>query len=252
MIGIGSPTFSQMPFGDALEQIADHFELWEVLVEGMHGLEDITDQLIHAKESLGMSFQVHAPMSDVNLGSVYEPMRLAALDDTARVLSWCRRQGIEVVTLHPGFVNGIAFLDRSMALERVKVSMKTVGALAEEHSVVVAVENMPANINSTCTDAAELAEAIQGTGLHICFDIGHANTSGCLDRMLEHIGDFRNVHLHNNDGSWDQHNTIDEGTVDIRRVVDALKGTYRGNLVIESTDLESGIRSKSILEGLLT
>jgi sugar phosphate isomerase/epimerase len=251
VIGIGSPSFSQMPFEGALERISEHFELWEVLVEGLHGIDDISSPMAHAKESLGMSIQVHAPMSDVNLGSVYEPMRRAALDDTARVLSWCRRQDVEVVTIHPGFVNGIAFLDRSMALERTKASLKAVGALAEEHSLTVAVENMPARINSMCTEASELVEVVRGTGLHLCFDMGHANTTGNIDAMLSQVADFRNVHLLNNDGSWDQHNMIDDGTADVRRVVAALRGTYRGNYVIESTDLESGVRSKATLERLL-
>ncbi len=251
MIGIGSPTFSQMPFEEALEGISKHFDLWEVLVEGLHGIDDVSEPLGRARESFGMSFQVHAPMSDVNLGSVYEPMRRASLDDTARVLSWCRRQDIEVVTIHPGFVNGIAFLDRAMALERVRESLKEVGALAEEHSLTVAVENMPARINSTCTEASELLEVIRGTGLRVCFDMGHANTTGNMDAMLEHVEDFANVHLHNNDGTWDQHNVIDDGTADLGKIIGALSGVYRGNYVIESTDLESAVRSKAILERLL-
>jgi sugar phosphate isomerase/epimerase len=59
------------------------------------------------------------------------------------------------------------------------------------------------------------------------------------------------VHLHNNEGQWDQHNVIDDGTADLEKVVRVLRDSYRGNIVIESTDLESGLRSKGVLERML-
>jgi sugar phosphate isomerase/epimerase len=62
---------------------------------------------------------------------------------------------------------------------------------------------------------------------------------------------FTNVHLHNNEGEWDQHNRIDDGTADLERVISVLKKSYTGNMIIESTDLEQGVESKSTLEKLL-
>jgi sugar phosphate isomerase/epimerase len=82
----------------------------------------------------------------------------------------------------------------------------------------------------------------------MCFDIGHANTAGQVDEFLKHVGLFRNVHIHNNEGQWDQHNRIDDGSADLGRVLGALKGNYSGNIIIESLDLESGAESKAILE----
>ena len=75
--------------------------------------------------------------------------------------------------------------------------------------------------------------------------------TGKLDDMLKHVSMFRNVHLHNNEGQWDQHNVIDEGTADLGKVVSVLRSSYSGNLVIESTDLGPGVRSKAVLERLL-
>jgi hypothetical protein len=57
--------------------------------------------------------------------------------------------------------------------------------------------------------------------------------------------------LHNNDGPWDQHNRVDDGSADVLKVVSVLKRSYRGNIIIESTDLESGEQSKRVLEALL-
>jgi hypothetical protein len=37
----------------------------------------------------------------------------------------------------------------------------------------------------------------------------------------------------------------------VSKVVSVLKRSYRGNIIIESTDLESGEQSKRVLEALL-
>jgi sugar phosphate isomerase/epimerase len=117
--------------------------------------------------------------------------------------------------------------------------------------VTIALENMPANINATCTSPEELLRVLDGTELGICFDVGHANTTGNIDTFLPLAHRFINVHLHNNGGQWDEHNVIDDGSADVAKVVSALKGSYKGNIVIESTDLETGIISKGKLEALL-
>jgi sugar phosphate isomerase/epimerase len=239
------------PFLNMLESISKRFELWEILSEGEDRLELIKDDVRYGRDSLDMRFQVHAPLSDVNIGSVHEPMRIAAVNEIKQAIIMCRQLEIPLVTIHPGFVQGIAFLNKTKALEKTKESVKEVAAYAIDQSVTVVVENLPANINATCTQADELLEAIEGSGLGICFDMGHANTAGQMDEMLRLVDRFKNVHLHNNDGQWDQHNRIDDGSADVSKVVSVLKRSYRGNIIIESTDLESGEQSKRVLEALL-
>jgi sugar phosphate isomerase/epimerase len=248
MIGIGSPAFCIQPFEASLKAISEHFQLWEILSEGENRLDIIKEGMRRAIESTNMRFQVHAPLSDVNIGSVHEPMRRAAIDQITETISMCRNLDIRLVTVHPGFVGGVAFLNRARALEMTKESVKEIASFAEDNSVEVVVENMPANINATCTTADELLEAIEGTGLRICFDMGHANTARQLDALLALVDRFGNVHLHNNEGQWDQHNVVDDGTADLKKVVTALRGRYRGNMIIESRDLDSGVSSKAVLE----
>lgn len=251
MIGVASPAFCQMPFINMLEQISEHFELWEILSEGEDRLEQIGEGVRYGQESLGMSFQAHAPLSDVNVGSVHEPMRIAAVNEISQTIAMCRKLDIPIVTMHPGFVQGVAFLNRSKAVEMTKRSVVEIADFARDQSVKVAVENLPANINGTCTSAEELLRVLEGTDLEICFDMGHANTAGQLDAFLALAGRFGNVHLHNNEGEWDQHNAIDDGSADLVKVISVLRKSYKGNIVIESTDLESGSESKRKLEQLL-
>jgi len=234
-----------------LEQISEEFALWEILSEGEDRLELVREGIKYGRDSLDVEFQVHAPLSDVNIGSVHEPMRLAAMNEIKQTIAMCRQLDIPMVTVHPGFIQGIAFLNKATAVEKTAQSLKEIASFASDQSVSVAVENLPANINATCTQASELLEVIEGTDLGICFDMGHANTAGQIDEMLALVDKFRNVHLHNNDGDWDQHNKLNDGSADLTKVVKALKSHYKGNLIIESTDLESGAESRRILEKML-
>lgn len=251
MIGVGSPAFCQTPFMQMLESISEHFELWEVLSEGEDRLELVREGVRYGQQSLGMHFQVHAPLSDVNIGSVHEPMRVAAVKEIKQTVMMCRQLDIPLVTVHPGFIQGVAFLDRQKPLEKTKLSVREIASFSHDNSVEVAVENLPTMINATCTRASELLEVVEGTDLGICFDMGHANTAKQLDEFLKHVDRFRNVHLNNNEGEWDQHSRIDVGSADLNKVVRALRGSYKGNIIIESVDLESGLESKRVLERLL-
>jgi len=113
MIGIASVSFCQSPFMNMAELVSKKFKLWEILSEGEDRLELARDGIRYAKDSLDLEFQVHAPLSDVNIGSVNEPMRLAAVNEVKQTIIMCRQLDIPLVTVHPGFVQGIAFLDRS-------------------------------------------------------------------------------------------------------------------------------------------
>lgn len=252
MIGIASPAFCFSAFEEVLEDISKHFTLWEVLVEGEHRLDLARDAMLGAMESFDMRLQIHAPMSDVNIGSIYEPMREVAVKEIVATIEACRDMGISIVTIHPGFIGGIAFLNRAEVTRQTKRSLMQLAPVAADNRVELTVENMPNGINAIGTTAEELIEITSGSGLKICFDMGHANTAGQTDELLKHIPLFGNVHLHNNDGTRDQHNVIDDGTADVKSIVSSIaRGGYKGNYIVEATSLARGVVSKEILDGLL-
>ena len=93
---------------------------------------------------------------------------------------------------------------------------------------------------------------MDGTDLGICFDIGHANTMGQIDDMVETFGDrIVNVHIHDNNGQRDEHLTIGDGAIDFDRVL-GLLSSYRGNYIIESKNLDSAVESQSRLKKMLS
>lgn len=73
--------------------------------------------------------------------------------------------------------------------------------------------------------AAPLAEVVRGVGrpdFGICLDVGHAHCYSdlSLDTWLDALGGVvSHVHLHDNDGSHDQHRGLGRGTIDWDHVI---------------------------------
>ena len=251
MIGISSPSFSLIEFDDMLEKIRKEFELWEVVAELDHDLPAIEEGVKYAMDSYGMKFQVHAPIADLNIGSPSERMRAHSLEELLMLMQTCERLSIPMITIHPG--SAVAYGDnvKSRVREATRLSMKIIDRAIDGMSLKVAIENMPPGTWSICYDVGELISMVEGTRIGICFDTGHAHVAGTIDGFLRERERILNIHIHNNDGTSDQHLAMDKGTIDLKPIVGALSRKYRGNYIIEANNLREGIESKKILEGWL-
>ena len=88
--------------------------------------------------------------------------------------------------------------------------------------------------------ADQMSELLEGTNLPICLDIGHANTTGQLNEIIDTLGSrIMNVHIHDNDGKQDQHLTIGDGTVDFDDCLKRLS-SYGGRKQLSGSEGRSG------------
>ncbi|HEY3421122.1 MAG TPA: sugar phosphate isomerase/epimerase family protein [Methanomassiliicoccales archaeon] len=250
MISLSSPAFSLIPFDQAIEAVAKEFQAWEIVAEGMHRLENIEKRFIEVSGSYDLEYSVHAPLSDINIGSLNPSMRDASLKEVLMAIGSCRKMNIDLITFHPGFITPLGQLDRAAVMRETVRSIHEIDKAAAEHGVVAALENMPRMPISTCTEPTELLSVLEGTSIGVCFDIGHAHTACNIDEFLRHVPRFANVHIHDNDGTSDQHLTIGEGRIDFERVL-ALMGSYRGRYVIEARRIEGAPLSAMRLSKLL-
>jgi sugar phosphate isomerase/epimerase len=134
-------------------------------------------------------------------------------------------------------------------------SLKILSEKAEDSGLKVAVENMPSRsfILSSKDDFANLFFKRRIGNIKMTLDIGHANIMGGLNWFLNFLGDrIIEVHLHDNHGSFDEHNAIGHGTVDWRRLIQALiNKKFQGFMIIESIKgvVESYRRMIGMLRG---
>lgn len=252
MIGVSCTHFGNRPFEDWIGPVSGEFGHWEIFSEAEHSILGNVPRFREMIESAGISCSVHAPICDWNIGSLSERLRRASLEETVDTIRASAELGAATVTVHPGLGSLAVDGMNARAAELARGSMREVDRAAREYGVTVAVENMPAVPFFLGQTAEELAHIVEGTDLGICFDIGHANTAGQIDAMIDTFGDrIVNIHIHDNNGKRDEHLTIGDGSIDFGAVLPRLS-FYRRNWIIESKDFGSAVESQSRLRKMLS
>jgi sugar phosphate isomerase/epimerase len=251
MIGVSSTTFCSERIEDTLAKVAKEFGHWEIISEGEHYLPLVMRRLEAVAPSYKIKFSVHAPISDVNLAAHSERLREAATLEIISTMEQAIQLDAKVITFHPGHHSMVIPNLEARALEKAKRSMRTIDRLMKEFGITAAVENMPNFKFMMGARAKELFEIIDGTDLKVCFDIGHANTVDQMDEMIDLFGDrIKNIHIHDNNGTNDDHMTIGDGQIDFKKILKRLSN-YKGKYIIESRSLGSAVISRDRLKGLL-
>ncbi len=251
MIGVSCTHFGAEQPSVILDRIVGRFELWEIFSEGKNSIVQNKEFFADLLPSYDLSYSVHAPICDLNLAAVSDRLREASMKETVATAIAANDLDIKLMTVHPGLysmaVKGLE--DRS--LENAARVMKGLDRISKEYGVTMAIENMPNVPYFIGRTAEELGHVIAETDLSVCFDVGHANTTGQIDAMIDAFGDrLANVHIHDNNGQRDEHLTIGDGNIDYVDVFSKLSG-YQGNFVIEARDLGSAVESQDRIAEML-
>ena len=250
-IGISSPSFCTYPYEDVLEGISKIFSHWEIVSEADHYLPMIGLSLESMMKSYDLTYSIHAPFNDINIASLNESVREMSVIELIKIMNMASELDIKTVTIHPGLYSMVVSGLEDRSIMAAKRSLRTLDRMAQECGVRLCVENMPGFRFFLGQTAEQMSELLEGTNLPICLDIGHANTTGQLNEIIDTLGNrIMNVHIHDNDGKQDQHLTIGEGTVDFDDCLKRLS-SYGGRYIIECKTLESGSESQDRLSQLL-
>lgn len=248
MIGVSCTGFSSSSLEEWAPRISEHFRLWEIFSEADHDVTLDSKAIAGILRSNGLICQVHAPICDWNIGAMNDRLREASIREIEACVSAASEIEAGMVTVHPGLGSLAVPGLEGRAHERAKAAMRRIEKASKENSILVAIENMPSMPFFLGRTAKELNDLVDGTDLGITFDIGHANTMGQIDAMIDTFADrIINIHIHDNHGSKDEHLTIGDGDIDFKHVFDRM-GSYKGNWIIESKSLESAVQSLLFLK----
>ena len=182
--------------------------------------------------------------------------------------------GVDTMTIHIG--NDQRFPETALdkQLDFVRAGLDELLGEAEKCGVTICIENIWSRIN-TPDRLLQLKSYFDTPYLGFCYDAGHANlmTNGkdypegsankvwgtfgetpdwndpILEKMLPHIV---NCHLHDNDGSSDQHKLCGKGSVDWKKVVSLLKTAPRlRNMQCESLSHINNFSIKEMIDTTL-
>lgn len=252
MIGMSCTSLSSRDLKEAWDSVSKDFSHWEIFSEARHSVISVSNRFNELRDGYSMTYSVHAPIADVNIGAVSENLREAATIEMSRTFLHANRMNINLITVHPGLRSmSVSGVD-DISIAQAKKSLKEIDRYAREYGITAAIENMPSFPFMLGQHPEELLELIDGTDLSICFDIGHANTVGVIDSCIDLFGDrIANVHIHDNMGDRDAHLTIGEGNIDFEHVLRRMGG-YNGNFIIESRDIPSAVESQKRLKKLFS
>lgn len=121
--------------------------------------------------------------------------------------------------------------------------------LAEKNGIEMIYEN------HVCSEEVIFRVLKQFPRIKFCLDIGHLNVAICQGKFKLDVGEFiENVklrlvhlHVHNNYGEKDEHNSLDEGNFDWRNVLDLLGKDHLRKIIIESKTKKDILTSKNLL-----
>jgi sugar phosphate isomerase/epimerase len=165
--------------------------------------------------------------------------RLAGVELVANRLEMAARLGCDVAVLHiPGEPQEEP--QRRAYWDRVRKSLDALARCSRATGVRLAFEN-----GGTPQSRLPIATVLSDYGpdfMGLCYDSGHGNISGDgLDQLATHAGRLLAVHLHDNDGSSDQHILPFMGTVDWGRLVGLIaRSSYRKWVNLEVSQARSG------------
>lgn len=246
-IGASSTGFCSYSFEDVLDGMSKLFDHWEIVSEGNHHLPEIATTFESLKDSYDLTYSIHAPFSDVNIASLNESIRETSVIELIRTINIAAELNIKTVTFHPGLYSFVVKGFEEKSIANAKKSLRTIDRMAQECGVRMCLENMPSMPVALGHTVEEMNRLLEGTNLPVCIDLGHAFTCNQLDEMVEAFeGRVFNIHIHDNDGSMDQHLTIGEGKIDFESILPRL-GSYSGRYIIESKSLESATDSRDRL-----
>lgn len=182
---------------------------------------------------LGLT-DLHASLGkEKNWGSAREYERLAGVELVRNRIRMAARLGSNVIIMH------LPDLQPAGAWDQLRKSLDALEPFARQHGVRIAIEN------GSFEEIAKVLAIYRPDYVGLCYDCGHGNLRPDGLNWAETLKDrLISVHLHDNDGSADQHNLPfwNTGTVAWPRLARLLAtSSYSKWVSMESTMKNSGM-----------
>jgi sugar phosphate isomerase/epimerase len=194
--------------------------------------------------SIGLEVEnVHTPFQETNYIWTDSINAEAIVDRYKNCILDCSTHNIPTAVVHLSSGNTPPPISE-IGLDRIKAIVE----LAESKGVNIALENLrkPEYLEYVFSN-------IQAKRLGFCYDSGHEN---CFTKGIDYLklyGDkLMALHLHDNDGSDDQHKIPGEGTISWEAVARKIQATgYKGAMCLEISNEYSQLYSNILAEEFL-
>ncbi|OHE55117.1 MAG: hypothetical protein A2Z47_15600 [Thermodesulfovibrio sp. RBG_19FT_COMBO_42_12] len=208
-------------------------------------LDNLNDSdIIKLKEKLDYnpSLSIHSPFMDLSPGAVDERVRVVTVERFLHVFEIAEILKPKAIVFHSGYEKWKYALRVDQWLDGSLITWPPLLKRAVGTGLKIAIENI---FEDDPTNLRLLMEEMGSENFGICFDTGHFNLFSKipLEEWLRQLKPYIiELHLHDNDKTFDSHLAIGEGTFDFDTLFSTLKDK---NLIctIEAHTPEETIRS---------
>jgi sugar phosphate isomerase/epimerase len=188
---------------------------------------------------------VHAPIVESLKGGKWvgsfsnasgdEVRRKTALAETEAALSIAKQIPYGYLVLHLGMPTVERVPPGDNQPNAARRSLEAIAELASRVDVRVAVEVIPNPLSSADALARLIEDELEGLDIGVCLDYGHAHLMGDVGEAVETLsGHLWTTHVHDNDGTRDEHLLPYAGTIDWdAAMMETQKVGYDGLLMFE-------------------
>ncbi|MEF3254134.1 MAG: sugar phosphate isomerase/epimerase [Deferribacterales bacterium] len=191
----------------------------------------------------GVDVTVHAPFFDVSIASHNPYVRNRSIEILKDTVKMCDILNPYNIVVHHNYSPFVYNFDENYYSNRFFENFSKV-LEDKKGNYSITFENV---FETDSSIGKKIIELFKDEGIGLCFDCGHFNLfSGIpLKRWLDDWGDkIYEMHIHNNYGYRDDHNPLDMGVIDIKRLLQIYKPKY---LTIENRNIEDTVRSLEFL-----
>lgn len=168
----------------------------------------------------------HGPFLDLIPASIDSEIKKVTLNRFTCVYDIAKSFNSKHIVYHTGFIPKMHY--PKLWLEN-SISFWNEFMKDKSNDIQILLENV---LEDDCTMMLELVEKVSNPNFAVCLDIGHANASSSksLENWIKGFNNkIKHIHLHNNNGIEDNHNGLNNGTIDVLKVLELTK-TYCPNV----------------------
>ncbi|MCS3901195.1 sugar phosphate isomerase/epimerase family protein [Methanococcus voltae] len=221
MIGISSSLFHETKYSldEALEFLEKRVNYVELVSDSDIGVFNNPETPL----SYNLKYTIHCPLEDMNLASKYENLRKVNVNIIEQLVKIADNTNAKVIVLHPGY--NVFDSMRPKAVESFLKTVEDMNKLQQEHSVQLTIENMP-NYDMMLFKTPDMNVIDSFGDIGITFDMGHSYLNNNIDEFLREKKVFnriKHVHIHDNNGDFDEHLNLGDGKIPFENYKKALK-----------------------------
>lgn len=222
-----------------------HFSIAEVLdnVETEIKQYEARMESVLKQRNIGL----HGPFFDLSPASFDTCIKAVTMKRFETAYEVAKRIGAKHIVFHTGFIpityyiegwlgNSIKFWKEFMADKDESIQIYLENVYEEEYWPIV-----------------KVIDEVNHQAFKACLDVGHVNaySTQSVERWIQGLGHrIGHVHIHNNDGTKDMHNELNEGTIEMKSTIKAIREVSpKARYTIEIADQEKIARSIQCLYG---